>query len=128
MGQGQRHIPSKTEPKYPPPPPGLFRNSDFVLFSPFVFSEILKPIWSRSEKYNVLACGRSRGYRGGGEGGGGGTCPSFGLPSLTFPDQDCYARSTVNSLYCGHPRDRELVSLIARVRKSGNLFISVKGL
>ena len=30
----------------------------------------------------------------------------------------------VNSLYCGHPRDRELVSLIARVRNSGNLFQS----
>ena len=33
--------------------------------------------------------------------------------------------ATVNSLYCGHPRDRELVSLIARVRNSGNLFQSV---
>ena len=32
--------------------------------------------------------------------------------------------STVNSLYCGHPRDRELVSLIARVRNSVNLFQS----
>ena len=32
--------------------------------------------------------------------------------------------STVNSLYCGHPRDRELVSLIARVRSSRNLFQS----
>ena len=31
---------------------------------------------------------------------------------------------TVNSLYCGHPWDRELVSLIARVRNSGNLFQS----
>ena len=31
---------------------------------------------------------------------------------------------TVNSLYCGHPRDRDLVSLIARVRNSGNLFQS----
>ena len=30
----------------------------------------------------------------------------------------------VNSLYCGHPRDRELVALIARVRNSGNLFQS----
>ena len=25
-----------------------------------------------------------------------------------------------NSLYCGHPRDRQLVSLTARVRNSGN--------
>ena len=31
---------------------------------------------------------------------------------------------TVNFLYCGHPWDRELVSLIARVRDSGNLFQS----
>ena len=31
---------------------------------------------------------------------------------------------TVNSLYCGHPRGGELVSLIARVRNSGNLFQS----
>ena len=31
---------------------------------------------------------------------------------------------TVNFLYCRHPRDRELVSLIARVCNSGNLFQS----
>ena len=31
------------------------------------------------------------------------------------------APCTVNSLYCGHLLDRELVSLIARVRNSGNL-------
>ena len=31
-------------------------------------------------------------------------------------------RITVNSLYCGHPRDRELVSLITRVRNSGIYF------
>ena len=31
---------------------------------------------------------------------------------------------TVNSLYCGHPRDRELVSLTVTVRNSGNLFQS----
>ena len=29
---------------------------------------------------------------------------------------------TVNSLYCRHPRDHELVSLIPRVRNSGSLF------
>ena len=32
---------------------------------------------------------------------------------------------TVDSLYCGHPRDNELVSLIARVRDRGNLFHSI---
>ena len=32
--------------------------------------------------------------------------------------------NTVNSLYCGHPRDRELVSLIGSVRNSGSLFQS----
>ena len=32
--------------------------------------------------------------------------------------------STVNSLYCGHCRDLELVSLLARVRNSGSLFQS----
>ena len=31
---------------------------------------------------------------------------------------------TVNSLYCGHPRDRELASVIARVHNSRNLFQS----
>ena len=29
--------------------------------------------------------------------------------------------NTVNSLYCRHPQDRKLVSLIARVHNSGNL-------
>ena len=31
---------------------------------------------------------------------------------------------TVNSLYCGHPWDRELVPLIVRVRNYKNLFQS----
>ena len=35
-----------------------------------------------------------------------------------------YKQRTVNSLYCGHPRNRELVYLIARVRNSRNLFQS----
>ena len=34
----------------------------------------------------------------------------------------CKARNRY--LYCGHPRDRKLLSLIARVRNSGNLFQS----
>ena len=38
------------------------------------------------------------------------------------------AANTVNSLYCGHPRDRELVSLTARVRHKLQQFISVKHL
>ena len=32
--------------------------------------------------------------------------------------------TTVNSLYCGHPRDCELVSLIAKDRNSKNVFQS----
>ena len=32
--------------------------------------------------------------------------------------------NTVKSFYCVHPRDGELVSLIARVRNGGNLFQS----
>ena len=38
---------------------------------------------------------------------------------LTDPDE---LAISVNSLDCGHPRDRELVSLIARVRNTRNLF------
>ena len=34
------------------------------------------------------------------------------------------APCTVNSLYCGHPRDQELVPLVTRVHNSGNLFQS----
>ena len=32
--------------------------------------------------------------------------------------------NTVNSRYSGHPRDRDLVSVIATVRNSGSLFQS----
>ena len=35
-----------------------------------------------------------------------------------------YQLTTVNSLNCGHLRDRELLSLIARVRNSANLYQS----
>ena len=38
-------------------------------------------------------------------------------PFLSWRDfvRFCIEQYTVNSLYCGHPRDHELVSLIARV-------------
>ena len=36
----------------------------------------------------------------------------------------CSSKNTVNSLYSGHCRDLELVSSLARVRKSGTLFQS----
>ena len=35
-----------------------------------------------------------------------------------------YSLYKYNSLYCGHPRDRVLCSLLAKVRDSGNLFQS----
>ena len=40
-----------------------------------------------------------------------------------FPNLMSY-QNTVNSLNCGHPRDHDLVSLIARIRNSENLFQS----
>ena len=49
---------------------------------------------------------------------------SFVYKDFVFTSGTKENTSTVNSLYCGHPRDHELVSLIARARNSGKLFQS----
>ena len=47
-------------------------------------------------------------------------CVSSSRSNVHFLDQKvCYTECTVNSRYSGHPRDRDLVSKIARVRNSG---------
>ena len=51
---------------------------------------------------------------------GGGRSYRCGLERHFARDPECKARlATVNSRYSGHPRDRDLVSVIARVRNSG---------
>ena len=49
-----------------------------------------------------------------------------GTVVLALHSQYCGTRTTctVNIHYCGHPRDCDLVSLIARVHNGGNLFNS----
>ena len=49
-------------------------------------------------------------------------CSQFRYRTLlawTTKNRNLIKYSTVNSLYCTHPRDRELVSFIARVRNNG---------
>ena len=45
-------------------------------------------------------------------------------PQVSFVKTGTYKGITVNSLYCGHCRDLELVSSLARVCNSGSLFQS----
>ena len=42
---------------------------------------------------------------------------STGAPRLTLTSR--LKRGAVDSLHCGHPREEDLVSVIARVRNSG---------